>query len=52
MEPCGGFGYGETELLEEQARDRKFLDTFEGTQQAELLIVGGDLLGSKSSELR
>ncbi len=49
---AGSIGYGEGELLEKWARDVKILDIFEGTQQIQLLIVGRQLLGKTSAELK
>ena len=49
---CGALGYGEDLLLEKWARDAKILDSFEGTQQIQLLVIARQLLGLSSAQLK
>jgi acyl-CoA dehydrogenase len=52
IELAGPLAYTEGELLEKWARDAKFLDIFEGTQQIQMLIVARRVLDKTSAELK
>ncbi len=52
VEMAGTTGYSEQTLRAKWARDSKILDSFEGTQQIQLLVVARRLLGLSSAELK